>query len=139
MKASVKWLEDLTFVGASESGHAVVMDGPPDLGGHNLGVRPMEMVLIGMGGCASIDVITILKKSRQSVTDCVVELDAERADSIPKVFTRIHAHFIVTGKGLVENHVKRAVDLSSEKYCSATLMLGKTADMSHSFEIREAD
>ena len=99
----------------------------------------MEMVLIGMGGCASIDVITILKKSRQSVTDCVVELDAERADSIPKVFTRIHAHFIVTGKGLVENHVKRAVDLSSEKYCSATLMLGKTADMSHSFEIREAD
>lgn len=139
MKANVKWLEDLTFVGESGSGHAVVMDGPPDLGGHNLGVRPMEMVLIGMGGCASVDVITILKKSRQTVTDCVVELDAERADSIPKVFTRIHAHFIVTGKALVENHVKRAVDLSSEKYCSATLMLGKTADISHSFEIREAE
>ena len=139
MKASVKWLEDLTFVGESGSGHAVVMDGPPDLGGHNLGVRPMEMVLIGMGGCASVDVITILKKSRQAVTDCVVELDAERADSIPKVFTRIHAHFIVTGKGLVDNHVKRAVDLSSEKYCSATLMLAKTADISYSFEIREVE
>ena len=137
MKASVKWLEDLTFVGASGSGHAVVMDGPPDLGGHNLGVRPMEMVLLGMGGCASIDIITILKKSRQAVTDCVVELDAERAETIPKVFTRIHAHFIVSGRGLSENHVKRAVDLSSEKYCSATVMLGKTAEVSHSFEVRE--
>ena len=138
MKARVKWLEEVTFVGESASGHAVVMDGPPEFGGRNLGVRPMEMLLLGMGGCTSFDVINILKKTRQQVTDCEVQLEAERADSEPKVFTRIHAHFIVTGKDLSEKHVKRAVELSAEKYCSASIMLGKTAEISHDFEIREA-
>jgi len=137
MKATVKWLEDMTFVGESGSGHAVVMDGPPELGGHNLGVRPMEMLLLGMGGCTAIDVLNILKKARQDVVDCAVEIEAERAATEPKVFTRIHAHFIVTGRDLKENHVQRAVDLSAEKYCSASIMLGKTATMSHSFELRE--
>lgn len=138
MKARVKWVEGMTYVGESGSGHAVVMDGPPDLGGRNLGVRPMEMLLLGMGGCTAIDVIHILKKARQPVADCVVELEAERAASEPKVFTRIRVHFVVTGRGLSENHVQRAVSLSAEKYCSASIMLGKTAEISHSFEIRES-
>ena len=138
MKARVKWLEEVTFVGESASGHAVVMDGPPDHGGRNLGPRPMEMLLLGMGGCTSFDVISILKKSRQVVVDCEVQLDAERADSEPKVFTKIHVHFIVTGKELSEKHVKRAVELSAEKYCSASIMLGKMATITHDYEIREA-
>lgn len=138
MKARIKWLEDMALVGESGSGHALVMDGPPDLGGRNLGIRPMEMLLLGMGGCTAIDVIHILKKARQAVTDCVVELDAQRAATEPKVFTEIRVHFIVTGKNLSENHVKRAVELSAEKYCSASLMLGKTAEIIHTYEIREA-
>ncbi len=138
MKARVKWLEEVTFVGESASGHAIVMDGPPEHGGRNIGVRPMEMLLLGMGGCTSFDVISILKKSRQQVVDCEVQLDADRADTEPKVFTRIHAHFIITGKGLSEKHVKRAVELSAEKYCSASIMLGKMAEISHDYEIREA-
>ena len=138
MKARIKWLEDLTLVGESGSGHAVVMDGPPELGGHNLGLRPMEMVLLGMGGCTAVDVLHILKKARQSVSDCVVELTGERAATDPKVFTQIHVHFIVTGKALSEAQVKRAVALSAEKYCSASIMLGKTAEITHTYEIHEA-
>jgi putative redox protein len=138
MKARIKWVQDATFVGESGSGHAVVMDGPPEHGGRNLGVRPMEMLLLGMGGCAAFDVVHILKKSRQPVTDCEAELEAERAGEDPKVFTAIHVHFIVTGRGLSEKHVARAVELSAEKYCSASIMLGKTAQISHDYEIREA-
>ncbi|HMV39140.1 OsmC family protein [Plasticicumulans sp.] len=135
MKASVKWLDNMTFVGESGSGHAVIMDAAPEAGGHNLGVRPMEMLLIGTGGCSAIDVMLILKKSRQDVTDCRVELDAERAETDPKVFTKIRMHFVVSGRGLSENHVRRAVDLSAEKYCSASIMLGQVAEVTHSYEI----
>ncbi len=139
MKARVKWVEQATFLGEAGSGHAVVMDGPPDAGGRNLGVRPMEMLLLGMGGCTAFDVVLILRRARQPVTDCVVELEAERAEQPPKVFTRIHVHFIVTGRGLSEKQVARAVRLSAEKYCSASIMLGKTAEITHDFEIREAE
>ena len=135
MKARVKWVQDMTFLGESGSGHSVVMDGAPEDGGRNLGVRPMEMLLLGMGGCTAFDVVLILKKARQPITDCVVELSAERAPEAPKVFTKIHAHFIVTGKGLAETQVQRAVQLSAEKYCSASIMLGKTAEITHDFEI----
>ena len=138
MKARIKWVQDVTFLGESGSGHAVVMDGPPEDGGRNLGVRPMEMLLLGMGGCTAFDVVHILKKARQPISDCVVELSAERADTPPKVFTKIHAHFIVSGKGLAEAQVKRAVELSAEKYCSASIMLGKMARISHDFEIVDA-
>ena len=138
MKARVKWVEEATFVGESASGHAVVMDGPPEFGGRNLGVRPMEMVLLGMGGCTSFDVVHIMKKFRQPITDCVAELTAERADGEPKVFTKIHVHFIVTGKGLDEEKVKRAVEMSAEKYCSASIMLGRAGvAITHDYEIRE--
>jgi putative redox protein len=126
------------MLGESGSGHGVVMDGPPDLGGRNLGVRPMEMLLIGMGGCTEFDVLLILRKARQRVTDCVVELEAERAESDPKVFTRIHAHFILTGHGLDPRQVERAIQLSAEKYCSASIMLGATAAITHDYEIRDA-
>lgn len=135
MKARVKWVEQATFLGESGSGHAVVMDGPPDSGGRNLGVRPMEMLLLGMGGCTAFDVVYILKRQRQPVADCVVELSAERAETGAKVFTRIHVHFIVSGEGLAEKQVARAVKLSAEKYCSASLMLGKTAEITHDFEL----
>ncbi len=135
MKARVVWVEDSVMMGESGSGHAVVMDGPPEHGGRNLGVRPMEMLLLGMGGCTQFDVLSILKKSRQPVTSCVVELQAQRAECDPKVFTRIHAHFIVSGKGLSEKHVARAISLSAEKYCSASLMLGKSAEITHDYEI----
>jgi len=138
MKARIKWVQEATFLGESGSGHAVVMDGPPDYGGRNLGVRPMEMLLLGMGGCASFDVVLILNRSRQAITDCVAEIEAERAEQDPKVFTSIHVHFIVTGKALNEKRVARAVELSAEKYCSASIMLGKTATISHDYEIREA-
>jgi putative redox protein len=135
MKARVKWVEDVTFIGESGSGHAVVMDGPPEDGGRNRGVRPMEMLLIGMGGCTAFDVVHILKKARQPVADCVVELEAERASQSPKVFTRIHVHYKVVGDALKEAQVRRAVALSTEKYCSASIMLGRTADITHDFEI----
>jgi putative redox protein len=138
MKATIKWLDGVSFVGESESGHAVVLDGPPDAGGRNIGMRPMEMVLVGMGGCTAFDVVSILQKARQPVTDCRVELVAERADEIPKVFTRIHVHFVVSGHGLKEAQVERAVKLSAEKYCSASIMLGKTAAITHDFEIIDA-
>lgn len=128
------------FVGESGSGHSVVMDGPEDLGGRNLAPRPMEMLLLGTGGCATYDVLSMLKKSRQKVVDCRVEIEAERADAVPAVFTRINLHFVVTGEELKENHVKRAVELSAEKYCSASIMLGAAGvAISHSYEIAEFD
>ena len=139
MKARVKWVENALFLGESGSGHAVVMDGPPESGGKNLGVRPMEMLLIGMGGCASFDVVHILRKGRHDVQGCEAFLEAERAETEPKVFTRINLHFVVTGKGLAVAAVERAVNLSAEKYCSASIMLGKTAQITHDFEIVETE
>ncbi|MDG9978276.1 MAG: OsmC family protein [Gammaproteobacteria bacterium HGW-Gammaproteobacteria-12] len=138
MKARVQWAGEALFLGESGSGHAVVMDGPPDAGGRNLGVRPMEMLLIGLGGCSNFDVVSILRKGRQPVESCEVFLDAERADEEPKVFTKIHLHFVVKGRGLKEAQVKRAVELSAEKYCSASIMLGRAGvDISHDYEIVE--
>ena len=138
MKSTVKWLDNMTFVGESASGHAVVMDGPPEFGGRNLGIRPMEMLILGLGGCSSFDVILILQKSRQQVHDCEVELDYERAVEDPKVYTRIHMHFKVTGRGLDEKKVAKAIQLSADKYCSASVMLGKSAEITHDFEIIES-
>jgi len=138
MQATVKWVDGRLFVGESGSGHTVVMDGPPDHGGRNLGVRPMEMILLGVGGCSSFDVVDILQKGRHDIKDCAVELTAERADGTPAVFTKIHLHFKVTGKNLPIAAVERAVKLSAEKYCSASIMLGKAGvDMSHDFEVIE--
>ncbi|WFE69298.1 OsmC family protein [Thiomicrospira sp. R3] len=135
--ATVKWLDNLCFVGQTSSGHAVVMDGPPDIGGQNLGPRPMEMVLLGLGGCTAVDVIMMLKKSNQAVVDCHVEVSAERAETIPKVYTKIHVHYVVKGRGLNEAKVARAVNLSSEKYCSVSKMLEQSAEVTHDFEIVE--
>ena len=137
MKARVVWVENAKFLGEAGSGHAVLMDGPPENGGENLGLRPMEMLLIGMGGCTAVDVIHILKKGRHDVRDCELQLDAERADTDPKVFTKIHIHYVVTGKGLTDAAVRRAIDLSAEKYCSASIMLGKSAEITHDYAIVE--
>jgi len=137
MKARIKWLENVAFVAESESGHAMVMAGAPEGGGRNLGPRPVETLLMAAGGCTAYDVVFILKKSRAPVTDCVLQIEAERANEDPKVFTKIHFHFIVTGKGLKPQQVERAVHLSAEKYCSASIMLGKTAQVSHDFELIE--
>ena len=137
MKARIKWIENVSFVGESESGHAIVMDGAPEGGGRNLGPRPMETMLIGTGGCTAYDVVHILRKARAPVTDCVLEIDAGRAPEDPKVFTRIHFHFIVTGKGLKAQQVERAVHLSAEKYCSASKMFSMTANLTHRIEIIE--
>ncbi len=138
MKARIKWIENVSFLGETGSGHAVLMDGAPEGGGRNLGPRPMEMLLVGTGGCTAYDVVHILKKGRQPISDCVVEIDAERAEGDPKVFTKIHLHFVVKGKGLNPVQVERAISLSAEKYCSASIMLGKTADITHDFEIVES-
>lgn len=138
MKARIEWKDGMSFLGESGSGHSVLMDGPSEAGGKNLGPRPMEMVLMGTGGCAAFDVVLILKKSRQDISDCMVEIEAERAMEEPKVFTRIHFHFIVTGKQLKPAQVERAINLSAEKYCSASIMLAKTAELTHDFEIVEA-
>lgn len=135
MKARVKWVEGMAFMAEADSGHGLIMDGSPDIGGRNLGPRPMELVLMGAGGCSSIDVVMILQKSRQDVVDCQVELTAERAEENPKVFTRIHMHFVVKGRNLKPEVVERAIKLSAEKYCSATIMLAKTAEVTHDFEI----
>jgi putative redox protein len=135
MKCRVKWLDHMSFVGESGSGHSVVMDGAPESGGRNLGIRPMEMLLLGLGGCTAFDVVMILKKSRQQIVDCEIEIDSDRSQEVPKVFTRIHIHFIVTGKNLDEIKVEKAVNLSADKYCSASEMLGKTASITHDYEI----
>lgn len=137
MKASVRWVDGMMFEATADSGHTVAIDGPPELGGLNRGSRPMELVLMGAGACSAIDVVSILAKARQDVTDCVVELEAERAEMVPKVFTRIHMHYVVTGRDLKPATVERAVSLSTDKYCSATRMLDKTAVVTHDFEIRE--
>ncbi|MFO7704174.1 MAG: OsmC family protein [Halopseudomonas sp.] len=140
MKAQIKWVDGVMFVGESGSGHSLVMDGPPEAGGRNMGVRPMETLLIGLGGCASYDVVSILKKARQDIRDVHTQLEAERAETEPKVFTKIHLRFVVSGKGLKETQVKRAVELSAEKYCSASIMLGRAGvEISHDYEIIEVD
>ncbi len=139
MKARVKWIEDSSFVAQSGSGHSVVLDGPPEAGGRNLGVRPMEMVLMGLGGCTAFDVVEILKKKRETIAGCSVELSAERADTAPKVFTRIHLHYIVSGSNVKEDSVRRAVELSAEKYCSVSMMLNKSAVITHDYEIVKTD
>jgi len=137
MKARVKWLDNMSFVGESGSGHSVVMDGAPDSGGRNLAARPMEMVLLGMGGCTAFDVVAILKKARQPIDDCIVELSAERAEDIPRIFTKIHVQYIVKGRGLSEKQVEKAVNLTAEKYCSVSIMLAKSAEITHDFKILE--
>lgn len=138
MECSVKWLGDgMSFVAETGSGHLVAMDGAPEAGGRNLAPRPMEMMLAGAGGCTAFDVVMILKKGRHQVSGCEVSLVAERATEDPKVFTRIHFRYRLTGKGLRREIVQRAIDLSKEKYCSASVMLGKTAEMSYEFEIVE--
>jgi len=137
MKTIVRWVNDMTMVGESASGHAIVMDGPKEAGGNNLGIRPMEMLLLGMGGCTTIDVMSMLKKMREEVHDCRAEISAERADDHPKVFTKIHIHFVVEGVNLDEKKVGKAIGLSADKYCSASIMLGKTAAVTHDFEIHE--
>jgi putative redox protein len=137
MKARVLWVENAKFLAESGSGHTVLMDGPPDSGGENLGVRPMEMLLMGMGGCTAVDVIHILKKGRHDVRGCELRLEAERAASDPKVFTQINICYVVKGRGLTDAVVKRAIELSAEKYCSASIMLGKSAEITHSHEIVE--
>lgn len=139
MKARIKWLENVSFVGESGSGHAIVLDGSPEHGGRNIGVRPMEALLIGVGACSAFDVVTILRKARQPITDCVAELEAERAEGPPAVFTRIHMRFVVRGRGLKESQVKRAVDLSAQKYCSATAMLRPTVAISHDYVIEQEE
>ena len=138
MKARIKWVENVAFLGETESGHALLMDGSPEAGGRNLGPRPMETVLIGTGACSAFDVMHILRKGREPVTDCVVELTAERAPTDPKVFTDIHFHFIVCGDGLNAGKVERAIKLSAEVYCSASAMLAKTARVTHDFVILPA-
>lgn len=137
MKANIKWTGDVSFAGTADSGHTVNMDGASESGGQNKGSRPMELVLIGMGGCTAYDVVHILRKSRQEITDCVAEIEAKRAETDPKVFTNIHIHFIVTGKNLDEKKVQHAIELSATKYCSASIMIGKTAKITHDFELIE--
>jgi putative redox protein len=136
MQARIKWHENAVFIAESGSGHAVVVDGPAEIGGRNLGVRPMELMLMSVGSCSAVDIVQILKKARQPVSGCEVEVKGERAETDPKVFTKIHLHFIVSGTGLSENHVKRAVQLSAEKYCSASIMLQKACEVTHSHEMR---
>ena len=137
MNISVKWIDGMLMVGKSDSGHAIVMDGPPEIGGENLGVRPMEMLLLGMTGCTVIDVISTLKKMREDVVDCQTQVSADRSEEYPKVFTNIHVHFVLRGKQLNPLKVDRAIKLSAEKYCSASIMIGKTAIITHDYEIIE--
>ena len=137
MNISVKWIDGMLMVGKSDSGHAIVMDGPPEIGGENLGVRPMEMLLLGMAGCTMIDVVSTLKKMREVLIACQTQVSADRGEEYPKVFTNIHVHFILKGKKLNPSKVEKAIKLSAEKYCSASIMLGKTAVITHDFEIIE--
>jgi len=138
MECAVRWFNGMSFVAETGSGHLVAMDGAPEAGGRNLAPRPMELLLAGAGGCTSFDVVMILKRGHQEISGCEVKLTAQRADTDPKVFTGIHMHFVVTGKGLKPEAVERAIKLSAEKYCSATIMLGKTAEVTHDWEIVEA-
>ena len=138
MQISLTWAGGAAFVGETQSGHKIIMDGPPEGGGRDLGPRPMETLLLGMGACTSYDVVSILKKSRQDIRDCQVEVTAKRAEEDPRVFTEIHIHFTLTGRDIGEKQVQRAIDLSAGKYCSASIMLGKTARISHTFEIRQS-
>jgi putative redox protein len=138
MKARIKWVEQVSFLGESGSGHSVLMDGAPDAGGRNLGFRPMEMLLLGLGGCSAFDVVMILKRGRERVTDCVVEIEAERAETEPKVFTKIVMRYIVTGQDLDQKKVERAVTLSADKYCSATAIMAKTAQITHKIEVNSS-
>jgi len=134
MQTTVKWVDGVMFLGESGSGHSVVMDGAPDQGGRNMGARPMEMILLGLGGCASFDVMTMLQKGRQQVSDCRVEISAQRVDAVPAVFSSIHLEFVLSGSNLKESQVKRAVELSAEKYCSASIMLEAAGvEISHSY------
>ena len=138
MKANVVWKGEVKFEAESGSGHKVIMDGPPDSGGQNKGSRPMEMILMGLGGCASFDVVSMLQKGRQSIVNCITECTAERADTVPAVFTKIHLNFVISGQQLKESQVKRAVSLSAEKYCSASIMMSKAGvELTHSYEIHE--
>jgi putative redox protein len=139
VKARIQLVEGMTFVAESGSGHAVVVDAAPDVGGRNLGARPMELVLMGTGACTAIDVVMILRKARQPIADCVVEVEAERAADDPKVFTKIHLHYVLTGKGLAQQQVERAINLSKEKYCSATIMLAHAAEISYELRIVDGD
>ncbi len=140
MQARVKWVDGIAFMAEADSGHALVMDGAPEIGGRNAGARPMEMVLMGLGGCTAIDVMMILGKQRQPVEDCWIELSAERAEGkAPKVFTRIHTHYVVVGEGLDPKKVERAVNLSADKYCSVSAMLRDSVELTHDFEVREPD
>ncbi|MFB3099981.1 MAG: OsmC family protein [Gammaproteobacteria bacterium] len=139
METQLKWAGNAAFIGRASSGHTVVMDGPAEGGGRNLGPRPMEMLILGMGACTTYDVVSILKKSRQEITDCEIKVTSRRADSDPKIFTDIHIHFIVSGTRLKEKQVERAIKLSAEKYCSASIMLGATANITHDFEIINVD
>ncbi|MDQ7091678.1 MAG: OsmC family protein [Methylococcales bacterium] len=139
MEATVKWVDGRMFVGETGSGHAVIMDGPANHGGRNMGIRPMEMLLLGVGGCSSFDVIEILQKGRHNVVDCVAEVTAERVDAVPSVFSKIHLHFIVTGNDLKSSVVERAVKLSAEKYCSASIMLSKSVEITHDFEVKASN
>jgi putative redox protein len=137
MKARVKWVENMAFMAESGSGHGMIMDGSPEIGGRNLGPRPMEVVLMGTGACSAIDIMLILKKGRQHVTDCWCELEAKRVDTDPKVFKEIHFHYVVTGYGVSDARVKRAIELSKDTYCSASAMLAKTANITFTYEVRE--
>ena len=138
MQATVKWVDGVMFVGETGSGHAVVMDGPADHGGRNMGCRPMEMILLGVGGCSSFDVVSILQKGKNRIVNCTTEISAERVDAVPSVFSKIHLHFVVTGYDLKPSVVERAVKLSAEKYCSATIMLGNAdVEITHDFEVKE--
>jgi putative redox protein len=139
MKARVQWIDKASFVGESGSGHAMVLDGPPESGGRNIGMRPMEVILVGLGSCTAFDVVTILKKSRQPIINCVVEIEAERAEKPPRVFTHIHIKYLLTGAELEDRHVRRAVELSTEKYCSATIMLRQALNITHEYVILPAD
>ena len=139
MQTSLKWAGGAAFVGLSSGGHKVVIDGPPEGGGRDLGPRPMEMILLGLGACSSYDIVSILKKARQDISSVEIDVDGKRADSIPSVFTDIHLHFRVAGRNVSERQVERAVQLSAEKYCSASIMLGKAANITYSFEVAESD
>jgi putative redox protein len=135
MKTRIKYIENVCLMAESESGHSLIIDGSPEIGGRNLGVRPMEMILMGLGGCTTMDILTILRKKRLNIKDCVIEIDSQRRDTIPKTFSKIHLHFIITGDNLNEKHVQQAVQLSVEKYCSVYAMLKNSVEISYDYEI----